>query len=175
MSRRLRIYRYFVEGECEKVLIGALKRLNYIQSGTVEVFNVVQRRVPQRKLLGIKPNTTIVMVFDTDIPNLDILKENIELFRNCTSRVRKVLLIPQVQNLEDELIRACALTNIKELLNSRSQRDFKHDFLTCSNLEQILNRSLDLHVFWSSSPKGPFSLISNDAHEIKKIPRIAKR
>lgn len=41
--------------------------------------NVVQNIIPKSILLGIKPDTNVVLVFDTDvITNMDVVKKNIE-------------------------------------------------------------------------------------------------
>ena len=69
-------YHYFVEGECEKKL---LKSFMYVDSdsfieGKVEVFNFVNERISLAKARTIKKNTTVVIVTDTDVKNIDVLE-----------------------------------------------------------------------------------------------------
>ena len=65
-----------------------------------------------------------------------MLKENIKILNKCPE-VNKVICIPQVNNLEDELIRSCNIKQIKELLGSRSNKDYKHDLIAEKNLNSM--------------------------------------
>ena len=73
MSQRGRVYQYYVEGECEKQLVEALKQMDLIRSGTVEVFNATARYLKQRKTILLKRNTIVVFAYDTDAGNPIIL------------------------------------------------------------------------------------------------------
>ena len=69
---------YFVEGRCEEKLLNALKEQpQRIQPGRVKVFNVIQNTLPSSQLITIQPGTTVALVFDTDVPQIDCLKDNI--------------------------------------------------------------------------------------------------
>ena len=46
--------------------------------GKVEVFNFVNERMPLAKARTIKKNTTVVIVTDTDVKNIDVLDSNIK-------------------------------------------------------------------------------------------------
>ncbi|MDO4303130.1 MAG: hypothetical protein Q4D94_04390 [Bacillota bacterium] len=82
--------------------------------------------------------------------------------------VKKVICIPQVNNLEDELLRSCDIRQIKELTNSKSNRDYKHDLIMEKNLkEKLLQSQFDLKKFWSENPGNQYSSIKNGAEEIK--------
>lgn len=169
MSRRGKVYRYLVEGECEKALVKALKDLQYIVPGSIEIINVVERTIPKRALYLFKPKTTIILIFDTDTNKTDTLQKNVDLLRSQKPHVQKVVCIPQNKNLEDELSKACSLKDIKELFKSKSKKDFKRDLLQCSNLSQALVRhKLDMEKLWDSIPTGPFQRFKNGAHCIKK-------
>ena len=62
-----RIYQYYVEGDDEKALVNTLKSdLRCIESGKVDVFNVVQNLLKPTRLRTLKPNTIVVLVYDTD-------------------------------------------------------------------------------------------------------------
>jgi hypothetical protein len=66
---------YFVEGRCEEKLLNALKEQpQKILSGRVKVFNVIQNALSNSQLITIQPGTTVALVFDTDVPQTDCLK-----------------------------------------------------------------------------------------------------
>lgn len=78
---------YFAEGKCEERLLNVLKENpQKIQSGRVKVFNVIQELIPKSQLVTIQAGTTVVLVFDTDVPNTECLRENIKrLSTLCTN------------------------------------------------------------------------------------------
>lgn len=82
--RKRGIYRYYVEGEDEKSLLNVLKRdLGCIESGKIDLFNVVQNRFTTARIRSLKPKTIVVLVYDTDVEtNLEILRYNIEFLKN---------------------------------------------------------------------------------------------
>ena len=67
-------------------------------------------------------------------------------YRGNHMQKKGLICIPQVNNLEDELLRSCHIKQIKELLN--------HDF--------------DIQKFWNRNPENKFREISNGAINIKK-------
>lgn len=104
------IYHYYVEGDDEKKVIDTLKTsMQLIISGKVDVFNVIERKFTRNQIMRLKQGTIVVLVFDTDTNQVDTLLENI-LFLQKQPIVKKVICVPQVKNLEDELLRSC---NIK--------------------------------------------------------------
>ena len=159
---------YFVEGEDEKKLINTLKKqLGVVQPGKVQNLNVIQSRIPMNVLRTLKKGTMVVLVFDTDTGNADILNDNIRLLKSC-SFISKVITVPQVKNLEDELVRSCDIRNITELLNSRSKKDYKSDLIRITNLDSKLKEhKFDINQFWSKQPEHPYQHITNDASQIK--------
>ena len=71
---------YYVEGECEKQLINALKASpEMLIPGKVKVYNVKQDLIPKSQLLTIQPKTKVALVFDTDVEDRKALDKNIEL------------------------------------------------------------------------------------------------
>ena len=129
---------------------------------------MVQNVINQNRIRVLKPNTTVILVFDTDTGSTEILKQNIEFLEKQQS-IKKVVCIPQVNNLEDELVRSCAIRSVKQLTNSESVAEFKSDFLKINNLKEKLNeKEFDFTKFWSSIPQGAFKDIANNSTEIKK-------
>lgn len=159
---------YFAEGDDEKKLLNVLKtNLMVIQPGKVQRLNVVQEKITNTMLRTLNNKTSVVLVFDTDTKKVEILKQNIKILNSCTS-VSQVITIPQVRNLEEELIRSCNIKKISELLNSKSDSEFKRDLLHITNLDsKLLEHKFNIDTFWSMTPRAPFSDIENQAHKIK--------
>lgn len=161
-------YRYLVEGETEKALLAVLKTHGMIVQGKIEVFNAVERCFAQSKLIRIPEGSTIILVFDTDTEDARILKYNVELFRSRKMHSR-ILCIPQVRNFEDEIRRACpSLKQLKDFSRSKSNDDFKRDFLRCRNLWNELKKwSFDISRIWMLRGSGAFMPFPNDSVFIK--------
>lgn len=117
--RKSGIYQYYVEGEDERSLLNTLKLdLRCIESGKIDKFNVIQSRFTTARMRTLKTGTTVVLVYDTDVEmNTKILDENIA-FLKRQKGIKEVICIPQVRNLEDELVRACNIKNIVDLTKS---------------------------------------------------------
>lgn len=166
---RTQYCQYFVEGEDEKKLVNTLKSdLGLILPGKVQVFNVTQEKLTKLRLGNLKTGTKVVLIFDTDAGNISTFKANIA-FLNKTSTVSEVIFIPQVQNLEDELIKSCKIKQIKDLLGSKSNKEFKHDLLKATNLAQKLTEhQFDINAFWYTCDKGTYKEIENMGYKIKK-------
>ena len=161
-------YHYYVEGQDEKKLIDTLKtRLRLIRAGKVQVFNVVQNKINQTRLMGLQRNTCVVLVFDTDHGTPSLLQENIRIIQKHQN-VSNVICITQVRNLEDELIRSCQIRSIRELTGSKSDSNYKSDLIHCSNLDQRLKSvGFDIKLIWAKEPDGKFSGVRNEAIVIK--------
>ena len=164
--------RYYVEGKDDQIVVDTLKaELNLIKSGKVQVFNVVSEEITDLRLRDFSPNTTVVLVFDTDVDSPEILNKNIQKLRRCKA-VSEVVTIPQVSKLEDELVRSCDIRNIKELLNSQSIEHFKRDILHVTNLgAKLREHKFDINLFWSATPKNQYKNIPNQADQIKIVAR----
>ncbi len=116
----------------------------------------------------LSAETIVILVFDTDTGKLGFLKSNIELL-NRSKRVKEVWCVTQCDNLEDELIRSTDIHEIKELLGSRSNKEFKHDFMC----EKRLFRKMQEHNFeysklWLGQAKAPYDFIENQGKRIKR-------
>lgn len=100
----------------------------------------------------MKPRTTVILVYDTDIEKADVLEKNIELLKQCVA-VKEVWCIPQVKNFEEELVRACNIKNVMELTGTRTLHDHKRAFVNSSNQSQMLDRNgFDIKKLWSKVP-----------------------
>lgn len=165
---RYKYIQYYVEGDDEEKLISVLKtQMGVIRPGKVQKFNVVENEISDMRLRTLLPGTMVVLIFDTDTGHLDILQRNIIKLKSCAA-VSEVVTIPQVPNLEGELIHSCNIKNITELLNSKSRKEFKTDFLRVSNLEKkLMEHGFSMQSFWTGNPPAPYESISNQSSKIK--------
>ncbi len=168
MKKAPGIFQYYVEGENERKLVDVLKtKMRLIIPGKVQILNVVQEKISEMKLRTLQPGTNLVFVFDTDVGEPTILKENIKKAQS-SSNIKKVYCVPQVKNIEDELIRSTDLKSIEELLNSKSKTEFKRDMLRVSNLaDKLESHQFDIQKLWVRNPGSPFDEICNDSAQIK--------
>lgn len=161
---------YYVEGADEEKLLSVLKtEMGMIVPGKIQVFNVVQEEFTTLRLMQLKKDTTVVLVYDTDTKDASIFRKNINILKKFPY-VKNIICIPQVNNLEDELIRSCCIKKIKELTGSKSNKDYKADLLKEKNLKNKLElHGFDENKLWSQIPKeSPFSEFGNDAKSVKK-------
>ena len=167
MSRNEK-YQFFVEGECEKKLIDELKKQQtMIVSGRVNVFNVTQNELPNALLANLSNRTVVILVFDTDRQDAITLRKNIQKLRKYRN-VKDIWCVMQVRNLEDELVSATDVREIKELFDCKSNSDFKRDFLKEKKLMEKLKRhSFNFGLFWNKKPSGVFSEFENCGNRVK--------
>lgn len=161
---------YFVEGPCEKQLISALKESpGKLIPGKIKVFNIIQRLIPRSQLLSIQQGTVVALVFDTDVPNAEILKKNIELLGRYCGKV-KIICLAQVLNLEDELVRCTDVREIQELTQSRGVRNFKADFCRMKPVDSrnLLERHhINVGELWETAAPETFGFLNRNAKQIK--------
>lgn len=164
----MEFFQYYVEGEDEEKLINVLKSdMQCIVAGKVQVLNPVIEKITATRLRTLKKNTTVILVFDTDVGDSKILEENIKVLNKCQS-VRQVYCVTQVKNIEDELKYCCNIKSIDELLGTSGSKDFKRRLINEKNLKKKLEAAkFDIQKLWSLSPGGAFSHIKNDSEKIK--------
>lgn len=146
---------YFVEGDNEKKIVNELKG-KYLESGVINKFNILQETISNhilRKFSRQKKNISII-VYDYDVfekTGINIeklekkLKENIKIL----SSISQIVIIEQNKNLEDELKRATNVKEIREILNSKSNKDWKRDMLNTINLlEKLEKKNFQISKFW---------------------------
>lgn len=166
---KIKYYQYFVEGEDERKLINTLKSdMEMIEPGKVQVFNCVKEKLTLPRLMALKNGTAAVLVFDSDAGNLSILEDNIRLLQK-QSNISEIICVIQVKNLEDELVRACNIKQIKELLGGDSNSAYKRALLKEKNLSRkLLDHEFDITKFWCMQDDGIYKAILNEADKIKK-------
>ena len=162
-------FQYYVEGECEKKLIRTLSEHNLIIPGKTDVLNPIQRQLKSTHLRTLSPKTTVVLVFDTDIKVSDTLLKNIS-FLKAHRNILRIITIPQVRNLEEELLRCTDISHIRDLVNCKHDSDFKSAFIEDKQLfDKLQAHHFDIGKLWSSIPEEPFrkNNISNQGNLIK--------
>ena len=165
---RTKYVQYYVEGEDEEKLVNVLKNeLRVIKPGKVQKMNVVQNEFSEMRLRPLLPGTMVVLIFDVDAGNLETLQKNMKILEQYP-RISEVVTIPQVQKIEDELIRSCDIKNITELLNSKSRSEFKSDIIKVSNLARKLQEhGFDIRKFWIGRATPPYEGIPNQSNKVK--------
>lgn len=160
---------YFVEGSCEKTLIDALKeKPALIAPGRTKVFNAISHELTRSMLITIQNGSTVVFVFDTDVEITEHLKNNIKLVSTFCAGA-KVICLPQVLNLEDELVRCTDVSKVQELTGSKSIKDFKRDFCAMTNCRAVLTRhQLEVLKLWTRNVPEVFAFVPSNSQEIKQ-------
>lgn len=163
----MRKVQYYVEGECEAKLLNELKG-KCIKAGKVQVLNFVNKKIPNNIINRITTGTDIVVVVDTDVTaGIEMFKENIQRVKN-KPQIGNLYCVFQVKNLEDELVRSCNIKEVLELTSSKSNKDYKRDFLKMSNLQAKLDANeFDINLMWRQIPEGVFSEFDNNYQYIK--------
>lgn len=161
---------YYVEGKDEERLIKVLKNeLQVIRVGKVHQLNVVEHILPDSRLMALNQGTIVVLIFDTDTGHTDILKKNLEKLKKCKA-VHEIITIPQVPNLEQELVNSCNIKKVVDLLDSKSLKDFKADFAQVTNLaNKLREHQFDIKKLWCGWPQPPYQDIVNKAEKIKLL------
>ena len=163
---------YFVEGECEKQLINALKiSPEILTPGKVKVYNVKQNLIPKSQLLAIQPRTKVALVFDTDVEDRKALDKNIEMLRKYCSNVT-VINMMQVLDFEDEIVRSTDVNKAQELTKSRSVSNFKTDFcrMKVNDCRNLLERyQFDIKKMWTTEPPTAFKDLKQDSYRVLTV------
>lgn len=139
--------------------------------GKSKKLNVVQSLIPKSILLGIKPDTNVVLVFDTDVTtNLDLVKKNIGNIKKYCHGV-KIIYLLQVKNLEEELVRCTDVKSVMELTKSKSLSNFKADFrrMKQEQCRHTLERhKIDVGRLWTTATSDEFDFAERNSAMIKQ-------
>ena len=149
----------------------ALKnKKSQILPGKSKILNVVQTLIPKSILLSIKPDSYVVLVFDTDVTtNLNVVKKNISNIKKYCTGV-KIIYLLQVRNLEDELIRCTDVKSALELTKSKSLSNFKADFrkLKDEECKRLLERhKIGVAHLWATKAPADFDFAERNSDLIK--------
>lgn len=167
---------YLVEGECEEKFINIYKTGEhaFLKPGQVEILNAVNKTITQARARAIKQNTVVVLVYDIDKGNQDILKRNIQTLKQYS--LSKIIHVQSVLNFEDEIIRSTNLRSIDEMFMTKGIQNFKVAFLNHKDIAAKMSRiAFDPCQFWATLyQKGPFARFANKSSlnyiRYKKLP-----
>ena len=137
--------------------------------GKVKVFNVVQNLIPKSQMLSIQAGTTVVLVFDTDVSQTSNLKKNLELLTRYCGKL-KIIFLPQVLNLENELVSCTDVRTVMELTKSGSVKNFKTDFCKIKTKDcrsMLEHHKLDYPRLWMTKAPEAFNFVDNNSFQIK--------
>ena len=164
-----KIYHYFVEGECEEKFINEYKKNPHclLTAGKVQLFNFIQNVFTKSRLMALNKSTVIILVYDTDVLNTDILKLNLKLLNKYG--FKNIIHIQSIKNFEDEIVYSTNIKNINDVFGSQGNNEFKSKFIKCNNIYTKLE-SLDFNIdkMWSrKNTIEPFNKYFNPmAHNI---------
>ena len=96
-------------------------------------------------------------MFDTVVSNPTPLWSNLNRSQeNCPSKV-KLLFLVQVKNFEEEIVRATYVKKPSDLTSSKSNKDFKRDFILLKDLPSVLRKHcFDINKMWRQPVPAPF-------------------
>lgn len=165
-------YQYFVEGECEEKIIKEGKKPPYFlfRPGKIDVLNVVTEKLTPARVLAIKRNTEIILVYDVDKGNCEILKENIKMLNKYG--FTKIYHIQSVSNFEDEIVRSTNINSIDDFFGTSGVDNFKKKFIAHKDIVSKLKMvDFDVNKIWATKCKNNFSEFSKieDCTFIKKF------
>ncbi len=143
---------YFVEGDTEKAFIEQIRN-KYVLSGKIDVLNILQNEIKNSRLISIKPNTTIILIFDTDVQEKELLNRlthNIKVLKD-SKHIKEVIVIPQVLNFEDELVYATNIKSIEKFIPKCTKKEFKGKFikLGSSMVAMLEKQDFNADKLWS--------------------------
>ena len=150
-------YIYYVEGQDEEKIVNTLKakKNEYIISGKVIVFNMARDKIKDMQLMALNKSTVVVIVVDNDLfignksnPQIhkDRINNNIILLKKYC---KKVIIVVQKDDLEDEIIKSTNINKIEDLLNSSSYKEWKSDVIKERNLmKKLNNKQFNFDKFW---------------------------
>lgn len=148
--------KYFtvLEGECEEAIVKSLKKEGYT-FGTTYKKPIQDLKHIERVLFKVNKDTQVTIIMDTD--NLNEGSKLERLISNLlylVSVAKRVFLITQDQNLEDELIRALNLknqTNLNQYFGAKNKRNYKTKLSQMNEKKlKIKIKDIDKTSFWSS-------------------------
>lgn len=119
-------------------------------------------------MLSIQSGTTVVFVFDTDVSQTSNLQKNLELLGRYCGKL-KIVFLPQVLNLEEELVRCTDVKTVTELTKSGSVKNFKTDFCKMKTKEcrSMLERhKLDCERLWMTKTPEGFAFVENNCSAV---------
>ena len=146
---------YFVEGECEEKFINAYKHGEsaFLKSGKVEVLNPVNKYITEARARTIKRNTTVVLVYDIDKGNIEVLQSNMDMLKKHS--LARIIHIQSVMNFEDEILRSTNLKKIDDMFSTTGVDNFKDTFIKHKDIvSKLKSVKFNNSLFWATIHSG---------------------
>ena len=168
------LFRYFVEGECEKKL---LKSFMYLEDdsfveGKVEILNFVNSKITKPFARSIKKDTIVVIVIDTDVNDTSNLDFNIEMLKSVSLvKETNIVVVQSVKNFEDEIVFSCnKISEINQLFSTKGKPEFKKKFINHNDIVSKLKKvGFSIEKIWSRKASGGFDKYTNNSKRIKIV------
>ena len=146
---------YYYEGKTEEKLISTLKSVGNIPHGKLQKFNFWQTEAT-KIIRKVSDFSVLYIIFDTDIVDVKSTEKflsNMKLLAR-EKKVKKIYLLAQHENLEDELFFSCAKKNLvqlfKDFYDTKNSDEFKGKLIKESNLANKLKiNNFDVKKLWS--------------------------
>lgn len=162
-------FRYYVEGGCEKHFIDTFKsgKNPKLKAGKVEVFNILNEKLTNVRLISFTKGTTLILVYDTDVAITEIFKNNLKLLE-ANDNISKIYHVQSVNNFEDEVVYSTRVNKINEVFDTDGINEFKHKFVN-SNIESKLKSiGFKIELIWSrKSQNSEYSSFKQSGNFIK--------
>ena len=147
-----KIYHYFVEGKCEEKFINTFKNPKYgfILPRSVDVFNFINDEITDLRIMQLKPNANIILVYDTDVEKTHMLDMNIKKLNKYG--FKKIYHIQSIKNFEDEIVFSSNIKNINSLFSTSSKNEFKRVFCKANNqslFKKLKSADFNFKDIWS--------------------------
>lgn len=154
-----KIYHYFVEGKCEEKFINTFKvpKYGFILPGSVDVFNFINEEITDLRIMQLKPNANIVLVYDTDVENTHMLDKNIKKLNKYG--FKRIYHVQSIKNFEDEIVYSSSIKNINSLFSTSSKNEFKRDFCKANNqslFKKLNSIDFNFNNIWTRQDNGVF-------------------
>jgi len=142
---------YFVEGECEEKIIKVFQKnkANRFIPGKVEILNAAFEKISKMRIMQMKKNTTVILVYDTDKFNIDILKNNVSILKK-SANIESVIHVQSIEKFEDEIVYSTDIKSINDVFKTANEKDFKNRFIECKALIEKLSKiNFNFNKIWT--------------------------
>ena len=162
-----KILQYYVEGECEEKLIKACQHEeNGFVIEKVDVFNPAEKIISKLRISQLKKDTTVILVYDTDVANEKILEDNVNYLKQ-SKNINAIYHVQSINNFEDEIVYSCDIASINDVFKTRSTNEFKTKFLTHKDIvKKLKSVGFDIKLIWSRT-SNKITKYQNQGYKIK--------
>lgn len=162
-------FRYYVEGDCEKHFIDTFKsgKNPQLKAGKVEVFNILNEKLTNVRLISFTKGTTLIIVYDTDVAATEVFKNNLKLLE-ANDNISKIYHVQSVKNFEEEIVYSTNVNKINDVFETEGINEFKHKFVNSNVESKLKSINFKMELIWSrKSQSNVFSTYKQSGNYIK--------